>query len=342
MNRILQEDINLFSLPPELIDSLQGSTIIVTGATGLIGSTFVKCIATVVEDVRFILPVRNKEKAESMFRDVAGEIRIVESSLDKFFSSGISGCDYIIHCASPTDGRFMSDFPVETFMLSVESTKAMLDFCRDREVKGMVYLSSIEYYGQIFNDSPVTEDMTGYVDIRSPRSSYPMGKQAAEFLCNSYVSEYGVRVMSARLTQTFGAGISPDDKRVFAQFARNAINGQDIQLHTEGKSAKPYCYITDCVAALVFILLKGSSGEAYNVATPGTYISIRGLAELFCEAVNPDIKVEVKVDPDATYAPHTTVNLSPRKLLDLGWKPRFNLREMAVRLADYLREESKV
>ncbi|MDE6310883.1 MAG: NAD(P)-dependent oxidoreductase [Muribaculaceae bacterium] len=340
-NRILQEDIDSFRLPDELTERLRNSTILVTGATGLIGSVFVKCLAGLDAGIRFVLPVRNAEKAAEIFEAelASGSVTIVESKLTEFFSTASDRCDYILHCASPTDGKYMCAHPTETFMLAVDSTRALLDYSRRHGTKGIVYLSSIEQYGQMNSDAPIAEEMEGYVDRQSPRSSYALGKQAAEYLCYCYATEYGMPVKTARLTQTFGAGIRKDDKRVFAQFARSVIEGRDIVLHTEGVSAKPYCYTTDCVSALIHILLKGQAGEAYNVATPGSYITIRGLAELCRNCFNPAMGVRVQPLENAGYAPDTRVNLDSGKLLAMGWTPRYGLREMMGRLIDYLQEE---
>lgn len=330
MDATLREDIESFGLPAGLCDCLRGSVIIVTGATGLIGGLFVKCISALNLGVRWILPVRNPEKARRIFPS-REDITIIGGELPDFFADTALKADYIVHCASPTNGGYMTHYPAETFLLAVDSTRAALDYARRSGIRGMVYVSSLEYYGQRYDDDAVTEDMTGYIDHHSPRSSYALGKQAAEYLCCSYASEYAVPAMAARLTQTFGAGVAADDGRVFAQFARSVIAGTDIVLHTEGRSAKPYCYTTDCVSALAYILLKGRPGEAYNVATPGTYVSIRRLAELFRETFNPDIKVEV-CPKDAGYAPETRLNLNSDKLQALGWKPVHGLTDMLRRL----------
>lgn len=334
MDSIIREDIESFRLPDELAQRLHDSTIIVTGATGLIGSLFVRCVGAACSGIRWILPVRNADKARNILAQspvVPGTVEIIETDLVDFFNTTDSRADYIVHCASPTNGELITKHPAETFLLAVESTRAALDYSRRNAVKGMVYVSSLEYYGQNFDDEPVSENMTGYVDRHSPRSSYPLGKQAAEYLCFSYAAEFGTHVATARLTQTFGAGVAPDDKRVFAQFARSVIAGTDIVLHTEGQSAKPYCYTTDCVAALVYVLQKGTPGEAYNVATPDTYVSIRQLAETFRDTFNPAIKVEVH-PRDCGYAPETRLNLNPAKLLELGWAPRHGLVDMLRRL----------
>ena len=160
-------------------------------------------------------------------------------------------------------------------------------------------------------------------------------------MCTSYAKEYGVPVKIARLTQTFGAGVSAEDNRVFAQFARSIIEGNDIVLHTKGESAKPYCYTTDCVSAILYILLKGKDGEAYNVANQDTYISIKDMALFLKENFNSNIDVIVEEHPEMGYAPVTRLNLLSEKLMSLGWKPSYNLYEMFERLINSLKEDGK-
>lgn len=340
MNKILKEDIESFQLPNSLTSKLKDTTIAVTGATGLIGSIFVRCLQSLDLNIRFVLPVRNTHKAEGIFKDNKSGIRIVETDISEYFNTTEEPIDYIIHCASPTNGQFMTDHPVETIELAIDSTKSILQFARrSNSIKGIVYVSSIEYYGEIDSDNKVDERTTGYIDHKSPRSSYSLGKQTAEFLSYSYATEYDVPVKIARLTQTFGAGISHDDNRVFAQFARSVISGENIVLHTSGRSSKPYCYTTDCVRALVYILLLGEKGEAYNVAARGSYISIIDLAKMYRDEFNQGIKVVIDETKNKGYAPVTKVNLDPSKLESLGWEPLYGLGEMLNRLILSLKED---
>jgi nucleoside-diphosphate-sugar epimerase len=115
-------------------------------------------------------------------------------------------------------------------------------------------------------------------------------------------------------------------------------SGTDIILHTTGESAKPYCYTTDCASAILFILFKGANGEAYNVANQDTYISIRSMAEFLRDNFNPNIKVAVEEHPELGYAPVTKLHLSSEKLMGLGWKPQYCLKEMFRRLMDGMKE----
>lgn len=334
MNQKQQEDIREFAKTFPLQDNLTGSRFLITGATGLIGSTLVHCLLALNRGIEITCPVRSLKKAKAMFEDEFDKIHFVECDLLTYLN-GLNAEDcfqYIVHCASPTAGKYMTDHPVETYLLAIESTKGILEYARKSKPMGVVYVSSLEYYGQNFDDSIISEDKLGYVDGTDSRSSYPLGKRAAEYLCAAYVKEYGVNVMVARLTQTFGAGVSPDDNRVFAQFARSIIAGENIVLHTTGESAKPYCYTTDCISAILYILFKGEAGEAYNVANEGTYITIREMAEFLCAEFNPSCKVVLDLHNDMGYAPVTKLNLSTDKLRALGWRPRFGLKEMFDKL----------
>ena len=343
MNRIQLDDIKSFAQTFKLSENFANSKILITGATGLIGSSLVHCLLALDKNINITCPVRNIAKAHSMYIDNIDRINFVEGDLLDFLDnlSNKDQYEYVIHCASPTAGKYMTAHPVETYMLAIESTRAVLEYGRKNDVKAIVYISSLEYYGQNYDDKIITEDMLGYVDNTDTRSSYPLGKRAAEYLCSAYYQQYGVNVKIARLTQTFGAGVATDDNRVFAQFARSIIAGSDIVLHTKGDSAKPYCYTTDCVSAILYILLKGNNGEAYNVANAETYISIREMAEFLRDNYNPKINVIVEEHPEMGYAPVTKLNLSTKKLESLGWKPQYDLKGMFTRLIDYLKESKE-
>lgn len=337
MNKIQYLDIREFSQTFPLGAELTGSSVMITGATGLIGSTLVRCLLGIGKNVNITIPVRNRVKAEAIYEEEATLLNILECDLMDYCTSLDGSYDYIIHCASPTSGSYMNEHPVETYELAVELTRALLQYACKHSVKGMVYVSSLEYYGQNFDDNVITEDFQGYVDATSARSSYPLGKRAAEYFCVSYAKEYGVNVKIARLTQTFGAGVSAEDNRVFAQFVRSIINGTDIVMHTKGESAKPYCYTTDCSAAILTILLKGARGEAYNVANQDTYINIREMAEFLRDNFAPEINVVIEDHPEMGYAPVTKLHLSSKKLMALGWKPQYDLKEMFYRLIESMK-----
>ena len=333
MNKVQLQDVQEFVRSFSLSDELHGSSFLITGATGLIGSVLVKCLLALEKDIKITVPVRSINKTQSIYGNDIKRLEVVQvTSLGDWALNQEQSFNYIVHCASPTSGKYMEEHPVETFDIAYEVTYNLLQSARKISAKGVVFVSSLEYYGQIFDDRLINESEQGYIDSMSARSSYPLGKRAGEYLCFAFAKEYGVPAKVARLTQTFGAGISKDDNRVFAQFARSIINGNDIVLHTTGESAKPYCYTTDAVSAILYILLRGEDGSTYNVANEDTYISIKELADYLRTNFNQDVNVRIELNESMGYAPVTKLRLSSQKLMALGWQPRYGLKEMFERL----------
>ncbi len=337
MNIIQQQDIERFANDFPLSEKLANKSVLITGATGLVGQTLVRCINGLNCGAKILCPARNLVKANQLFGDILNQITVIECDLAVWLRSLDTPVDYIIHCASPTDGLFMKQHPVETFDFIYDTTKSLLDYsCRNR-VSSMVFISSVEYYGQILDEVEIDESYQGYADVDNPRNSYPIGKRAAEFLCKAYFSEYGVPVKCARLTQTFGAGVSLTDNRVFAQFTKSIMNSCDIVLHTDGTSAKQYCYITDTVSAILYIMLTGKNGMSYNVANPDTYISIRDLACHLIKEFNPNVELRFDIKENNNYASVTKLKLNTDQIYQLGWRPQYGLTEMFKRLLEYYR-----
>ncbi len=336
MNPIQKEDIQQFARSFELANELQGASFLITGATGLIGSTLIHCLLSLDKGIRIVAPVRNLAKTDQLFsQEEKAQVDFRELNLTDSTFTDLPSVDYAVHCAAPTSSRYFVSHPVETFDSILGITRNVLAFAQRTKPSALLFLSSLEVYGEIKTDTEsISEHVQGYLDPLDVRSSYPMAKRAAESLCHLYAKEYGLNIKIARLTQTTGAGIAPNDNRVIAQFARLAANHEDIILHTTGESARPYCYTTDCVSALLYILLKGDPGEAYNVANESTYISARGMAEFLKSNFSPDINIHIRLDDSQGYAPPTLHRLSTKKLESLGWIPQFGLKEIFERLID--------
>jgi nucleoside-diphosphate-sugar epimerase len=346
MSKVLMADIHDTASDVSIPwNGLKNSTVLVTGATGLIGGALIRTLSTASKhnnlNLRIIACGRNKKKSENLrlksdIEFICGDIRRSE-----VFSDIADKIDLIFHCAAITKSADMVENPVDVITTSVDGTRNMLELARDKQCKGFVYLSSIEVYGQI-DKSEVCENDLGYLDLTSPRSSYPESKRFCEMMCVAYATQHNVPVKIARLAQTFGAGTPKDDTRVFGQFARSAINSQNIILHTEGKSRGNYCYTSDTMRGLLTILLKGNDGEVYNIANPEASATIREMADKVADDIcGGKIKVVVNVPEDAAklgYAPKVGYRLNVDKLKALGWSPKYELVEMYNRLITDWRE----
>ena len=340
MNNVLKQDIEEFVNTFELSNDLTNAVFLITGATGLIGSTLIHCLLAIGQNTQIIAPIRNKDKAYLIFQKETAKIKLIECDLLTFDYDSVGSVDYVIHCAAPTSSKFFVEYPVETFNTIYQGTDILLRYAQRHKVKSFVYLSSLEVYGSIHDDSlSITENVQGYIDPTNIRSSYPMAKRATENLCCLYASEYNIPVKIARLTQTTGAGISKNDSRVIAQFARLAAKGKNIVLHTTGESARSYCYTTDAISAILYILVRGEAGMAYNVANENTYISVRSMAEFLKTNINPKISINIEQQDNMGYAPMTKLRLDTEKLMALGWRPKYDLKDIFEKLVKYLLED---
>lgn len=303
-----------------------GKTILVTGATGLLGKLCVKSLLSSGYNTQVIALVRDKSKAESIFGETKRLTYLVQDINQKIQTD--RRVDYIIHTASTTSSKDFVEKPVETIYTAFNGTRNVLEFAKNKKITGMVYLSSLEVYGVPLQEDIKEEDY-GFIDILNPRSSYSESKKMAENLCISYGSEYGVPVKIARLSQTFGAGVSKYDNRVFAQFAKAVINGENIVLHTKGETKRNYCYTTDAIRGIFTILTKGDKNNAYNVANKNTYISIADMAK---SLENETTKVVFEIDDlNRGYNPTVQICLNTKKLEALGWRAMVDLDEMFER-----------
>ena len=313
---------------------------LITGATGYIGSLLAKRLIDEGRQVTAL--VRNEAKARAM---LPASVEIVAADLtdnEAMETLGLS-FDYLIHCAAVTASLEMRTRPVEVGRSIVNATQNVLELARRAKPRSMVYVSSMEVYGSLDcsdgHRAGEVEAGAGQVDILAARSCYPLGKRMAENICAAYASEYGLPVKIARLAQTFGRGVLPGDNRVFAQFARSAVQGEDIVLHTAGRSMGNYCDIDDVLEGLLTILKKGESGEAYNVVNEASTMSIRELAELAAEVLSRGrsrVVVDIPKDNCYGYAADTGLRLSGARLRSLGWQPERSIREMFLALGESL------
>ncbi|WP_051015724.1 NAD-dependent epimerase/dehydratase family protein [Desulfitobacterium dichloroeliminans] len=339
--RVFDEDIERIISDPHLPwCEMLDKSVLITGATGLIGTALTRVLRAASKKYQLNLNLigngRNNAKGEKLTKECGLDVFIDGDIRQPLSIEDIpSTVDYIFHCAAITKSADMVGKPVDVITTAVDGTRNLLELAKGRKCKSIVYLSSMEVYGQsLFGE--VRETDLGYIDLSNPRSSYPESKRLCETLCVAYAVQHGVPVKIARLAQTFGAGTSKEDTRVFTQFAQSVLAGKDIVLHTEGKSRGNYCYLADAVQGLLTLLLYGADGQAYNIANPGASVTIREMAELVASELGQGrIKAVVQIPNDIEkrgYAPDAGFQLNVDKLKLLGWQPHFGLMAMYKRM----------
>ena len=313
------------------------NTYLITGATGTLGKMLMSSIMSSLEyaegKIKLIAIARDVSKLEQLYAKCPNvEIYAMDICSENDVKSITLPIDYIIHCAAITTSACMISTPVEVADGIVLGTRNILELAKNKNIKSMVYLSSMEVYGTVSDiGRPRKEYELGKIALDSPRSCYPLAKRMAEYYCHMYALEYDVSVKIARLAQTFGKGVRAEDNRVYMQFARAVQSSRDIVLKTLGNSMGNYCATDDAVDGIFTILNHGVKGEVYNVVNEDNTMSIRDMAELVVDKIaNGRIKVQVEVEDllETGYAPDTKLRLSSEKLRGLGWKPTKNLIQM--------------
>lgn len=308
----------LVNLPWE---KLSGCNILITGATGLIGSCLVKVLMSRPnKDYHVYGSGRNVTRAQILFSEYAEDstFHFIKYDVFELLDSDVH-FHFIIHAASNASPHFFATKPVEIIKSNIFGICNLMDYGIKHGLKRFLYVSSGEIYGE--GDGRVfTEDYSGYVDCAKTRSCYPSGKRASESLCVSYSSEYGVDIVIGRPSHTYGPNFTESDNRVYAQFIRNVIKNEDIIMKSTGCQFRSWCYVVDCVSALLYILLNGKNGQAYNIADETSNISIKELADMIASISNRKVVIDIPNENEYNGFNVVTKSIfSTEKLSHLGW-----------------------
>lgn len=339
MNTIIQEDISELLQRDIPWEKLDRSSILITGASGMLASYLVFAIAQRMADnpncgTRLYLAVRNPEKARNRFGNLLDrpDVFIVYWDGVSELTADVAP-DYIIHAASIADSSMYLVKPVETLLPNVIGSWRLLEIARNHPVKGFLFFSSASAYGKVTGKAVIREEDSGYLLPQEVRSCYGESKRMGENLCASYTSEYGVPAFAVRISHTYGPTMNlRNDTRVFAEFVRNIIDGEDIVMKSDGSAKRAFCYLCDAADAFFRILLCGTPGQVYNMCNDEAFVSIAELAQKMTQLF-PERGLQVRRATRTvadTYAENKNANtdvLSTEKLRALGWKPKFTIEE---------------
>ena len=321
---------------------LSGSNILVTGATGLIGGCLVETLMmNPHRDYQVYASGRNEERARQRFADFADDktFHFIQYDVLRPLDSDVR-FDFIIHAASNASPNFFAQKPVEVIKSNIDGVANLMEYGLQHGMQRFLYVSSGEVYGE-GDGRKFTEDYSGYVNCATPRACYPSSKRAAETLCVSYAAEYGANVVIARPCHVYGPHFTEQDNRVYAQFIRNVLRGEDIVMKSTGEQYRSWCYVVDCVSALLYILLKGECGEAYNIADTESNITIKQLAEMVAEEGNQRVVRDVPAELEKSgFNPVTKSVFDTRKLENLGWSLDSNMTTKMQHTIDECKKRS--
>lgn len=334
-SEIYKKDIKKSVLQIVELERLKKSKILITGATGLVCSAVVDLLISADLQIKVYVAGRNKKKVKERFE---GAVEFVQYDAIKPLEFDVD-VDFIIHGASNASPDLYINEPVETMQANINGIQNLLKFAYKQGVKKLIYVSSSEVYGKKDNIEPFKEEQYGFVDILNPRSSYAIAKRAAETMCISYKSEYGVDFNIVRLGHIYGPTLNKSDKRVSSEFSYRAAVGKALVLKSDGKQIRSYCYSLDCASAILSVLTCGISGEAYNISNRNSIISIRKMTEYLAKAGSVEVKLELPsyIEKNA-FNPMDNSSLESTKLESLGWSGIFSADEGLAHTVQILKE----
>ncbi|MBO4780639.1 MAG: NAD-dependent epimerase/dehydratase family protein, partial [Selenomonadaceae bacterium] len=253
-------------------EKLAGKTLLLTGATGLIGTLIVDVLMKKNRDdnlnVTILAAGRNEKIAAERFADYFGDknFEFVKLDVNAPIEPG-ARADFIIHAASNSQNRLFAADPVNTITANILGTHNLLEFAVKNNSERFLFTSSGDAYGKPLNAEDVfDENYCGYINWNTLRAGYLESKRAGESLCQAYISQHGLDVVIARPCRIYGATMRLNDSKAMSEFIMNGVRGEDIILKSQGLPRFSYCYVADCVSGIFYCLLKGKCGEAYNIA----------------------------------------------------------------------------
>lgn len=337
-NEIVQNDLGEICTNINNIESLRNSSVLITGATGMLATYITSVLIYLNENKNFNIQIyallRNAKKADDRFgnyiekpyfhlvvQDVTEEIKINEK------------IDYIVHTAGAASPNFIVNDPVGIIKANTLGTINVMEFARKCNAKKVLYTSTREVYGKVDDEIlEITEDIIGKLDQTEARSCYPESKRMGENICKSYSIQYGIPFNNVRIAHSYGPGMTiNNDGRIMSDLIYYVVNNKNIELNSDGTAKRAFCYINDAVTAIYTVLLNGEKGESYNIANETEEIQIKDVALMLTNIFKEkNLRVtflkEDKINR-AGYSKIERVKLSTKKIENLGWKPQVKLEE---------------
>jgi nucleoside-diphosphate-sugar epimerase len=307
---------------------------LVIGASGMLGTFLIDCLMKQNIDHHSNITIyamgRNHQKLAERYSEYNehANFHIHAGDVTETITLDVP-VDYIIHGASNTHPKAYSRDPIGTIMTNIKGTQQVLDFAKEIPGTKILFLSTVEVYGENRGDvASFDEEYCGYIDCNTLRAGYPEGKRASEALCQAYIQQYKLDIVIPRLSRIFGPTMLKDDSKASSQFILNALNNEDIVLKSAGNQYFSYCYVADAVYGLLFLLQKGQSGEAYNIANPALDLTLKDLANKLADLAGTKVRFDLPEQSEALgYSKATTAILNIEKMQRLGWQPIYSLNE---------------
>jgi UDP-glucuronate decarboxylase len=305
MKYYLDTDIEeIYDRNKQLLESLSGKTVVITGAAGFLGRYFLGVFAKtnefLAEPIQLIgidsYITSNHPDLDASIRAIPnlewihGDATIASQLPEKF--------DYILHAAGIASPQHYRANPLLTIDVTINVTRALLDKAKN-DGSRMVFFSSSEIYGDPSPENvPTKEDYRGNVSSRGPRACYDESKRLGETLCWVYQTYFDTHVSVVRPFNVFGPGMMPTDYRVLPNFAASISRGEKLSVYGTGKQTRTFCYITDAITGFLQVLVSVKNPDVFNVGNPKPEINMLDLVSEISKVTGNDLRIELQNYPE--------------------------------------------
>lgn len=345
---VVEQDIkNIAAALTDEARDLSGSTLVITGGAGFLGSYI---LAVMQELNRSVLasPCRvvavdnylTGSKGNLIMEITDPHITYVTADVRQPLNLPTKA-DYLIHAAGVASPVYYKKFPLDTIEGTVLGVKHMLEYARENGAKSVLYFSSSEIYGDPDpNFVPTPETYKGNVSSIGPRSCYDESKRLGETYCMAYHTLFRTPVKIVRPFNVYGPGMKPNDYRVIPNFMMHGLQGKALPVHDKGNQTRTFCYISDAVTGFFKVLLRGRSGEAYNIGNDQEEINMLALAEKVSVAIGGGVRPILIQYPEAYPIDEPNrrcPNLTKAKS-ELGYAARVDLSSGIARTYEWFKD----
>lgn len=322
------------------IERFQSTKFLISGATGLIGTCLIDALMLYNKrgaNIDIYAVGRNREKASmplgEYFEDV--HFHFIEQDVRQPLPEELA-IDYIIPLASNTHPLAYSQYPIETIEINVKGA----EYCLQKAVEcgaTVLYPSSVEIYGNARGEDSFIEDYTGQLNLSNARSCYTESKRLCESLCQSYIAEKGAKVKIVRLSRVIGPTMLMSDSKASSQFIKKALANEDIVLKSKGKQLFSYTYVADAVKGMLYVLLNGECGVAYNLSNEACNVQLKTFAQMCAGWAKRQVVFDLPSETEQKgFSIAMRAVLDNTRLKSIGWIPQYTMNDAVNRTLDIL------
>jgi len=327
---------------------LSGKSILITGGAGFLGYYLVQSIlfwnkqAPSDEQISVTIYDNYIRGIPEWLKSLKGnpKLELVKHDITNPLPESIDDFEFIIHAASIASPIYYRKYPLETMDANVNGLRYLLEYARNQKekgkpVEGFLFYSTSEIYGDPTPEKiPTPETYRGNVSCTGPRACYDESKRYGETLCVNFAEQFDIPVKIARPFNNYGPGLKITDKRVIPDFMKNVLSGQNIVMHSDGSPSRTFCYTADAIIGYFKILIRGRSGEPYNIGVSEPEISMKELANKIADIAKERIgyqgEVIHKPSADENYLvdnPNRRCPVIKKAQDELGYDPKIGLEE---------------